>query len=54
MTENVSSEITAMDDLRMPEPVTDVDTGKATLDEYGLVVHKNALLTVPRRQSKMR
>lgn len=29
--------------VTMPEPVTDIDAGKATLDEYGLVVHKNVL-----------
>jgi len=30
-------------EVTMPDPATDIETGKATLDEYGLVVHKNVL-----------
>jgi ectoine hydroxylase-related dioxygenase (phytanoyl-CoA dioxygenase family) len=43
MIQKLSSAPAATDELTMPAPVTDVHTGKATLDEYGLVVHKNAL-----------
>jgi ectoine hydroxylase-related dioxygenase (phytanoyl-CoA dioxygenase family) len=43
MTRSLDTAATATTGARMPEPVTDVDTGKLVLDEYGLVVHKNVL-----------
>ena len=39
----IETAIASTEGASMPDPVTDVETGKATLDEYGLVVHKNVL-----------
>ena len=43
MAYDVDTVAPSIDEVTMPDPVTDIETGKATLDEYGLVVHKNVL-----------
>ncbi|WP_328353663.1 phytanoyl-CoA dioxygenase family protein [Mycobacterium sp. NBC_00419] len=43
MTQNLDSATAAVTSSGLPDPVTDVEAGKAALDQYGLVVHKNVL-----------
>ncbi|WP_029115744.1 phytanoyl-CoA dioxygenase family protein [Mycobacterium sp. URHB0044] len=43
MTYDLETAPASSDVITMPAPVTDIAAGKATLDEYGLVVHENVL-----------